>query len=65
MKPIDIKKVILMLLASGILGVHPTLKPEAEGMASVVLGAKLMRNQDGQLLLDDDSCWYRIPTREN
>jgi hypothetical protein len=59
MKPIDVKKVILILLAAKIIGVNPTIDKDATGFASVILGTKLMKhpNNDALLMIDDDESW--------
>ena len=63
--PVDIKKVLLCLLANNILSIKPQLDKEAKGYASVLLVATLQRNEtDGSMNLYDPRFWERIATKE-
>jgi hypothetical protein len=67
-RPIDVKKVILMLLSAGVLGLEPKFTPaqkqdDKEKDDKVEFHATLQHDEDRTLTLYDDSIWDIIPQK--
>jgi hypothetical protein len=64
MRPIDVKKLVLMLCTVGILQVKPNVDKDKPGYSGIVLIPILGQHPiTKKLLLYDDSVWGKIPQR--
>jgi hypothetical protein len=65
MRPIDVKKLLLMLCSSGIISVKPQVDREKQGYSSIVLLPMLSQHPiTKQYLLYSENHWSRIPQKQ-